>query len=348
MRSKFKKIIYLCICVFLLLLLTVIPNGAKKGALNGLVLCSEVIIPTLFPFAVLVLLLMNLDIAEILKPLEKITIPIFRLNSSQFTVFLLSLIGGYPIGAKLVSRLYEDGLCDKKSAQAMLHFCVNAGPAFIVLAIGQAFLGSKKIGYIFLASHIATSLILLLLSRRFLNPYIPTPKTTHKALTFSESFVMCVSDAAASTLNICAYVVLFSAFGSYLLQMPSLRRLFMLFEVTSALVYTKNIYEVSFLLGFSGICVWFQIISLTKNFGLKLLPFILSRLLHGSISTFLLFLLLKLFPITDMVISNNISFISRPLYSTVPVAASLSLMMLIFLISLFRKNYSRNLSNDIV
>ena len=109
------------------------PAISASGAKEGLMLCGSIIIPSLFPFTFCVMFINKSGILKFLKPLNPITQFLFHLNYYEFSLFLLSLIGGYPLGAKLLN---QSGINDKK-AKIMINYCINAGPAFVVLAVGK-------------------------------------------------------------------------------------------------------------------------------------------------------------------------------------------------------------------
>ena len=348
MKKHFKNLFFIITALIFLIFMVVYPNPCHSGALKGLILCGRVIIPALFPFTVCVLVLMRLNVSKYLSFLEKITKPIFNLSANQFAVFLLSLIGGYPVGAQLIEELSSSGEIDKKTARTMLCFCVNAGPAFIVLAVGDGILGSKSAGYCLLASHVAASFILTLLLRKSLHCN-QKPKITRKPdKSLSEIFVSATADASAAMLNICSYVILFSTVNAYLLQYPKLEPLVMLFEVTNGTALTNNIYIISFLLGFSGLSILLQVISVSKTNGVNLPLFISFKTLHGIISATLTYILLKLFPVHIDTISNNMNFSPTVFYSSAALAVSLLIMVILLIFSIFGENQGGKLREDMI
>lgn len=348
MKNSFKKIFLFAAGLSLIILMLLLPGVGRGGAADGLVLCGGVVVPSLFPFTFCVLLLMRSGIQEYLCRLDSITATLFRLNGSQFAVFILSLIGGYPVGARLVDELYSHHATDRKTAQALLCCCVNSGPGFTVLFAGEGILGSKSAGYCLLAAHILSSFILLILLRgRFCPCSIKKDKKMLSA-SISENFVSSAADAAASMLSICAFVILFSAVNAYILRFSSIRNLVYFTEVTGGITLTRNIYFIAFLLGFGGISVWFQVLSVTRSTGIDLPLFVLFRILHGTFSAALTAVLIKVFGVSVMTLSNGISFGTRTFYSTAGLAAALFIMVVIFFISLFGKNRSRNLSEDMI
>lgn len=310
------------------------PEICTDSAISGLVVCGRVIIPSLFPFTFCVLFILKSGILQQLKIPEALS------------VFLLSLIGGYPLGAKMIS---QSGI-EEKNRAVMLNFCVNAGPAFIILAVGNGIFNSQKIGIILFASHILPSLVMALIFRKSLiTTHPPQPQSR---LGLIDNFVSCAAESSATLINISGFVILFSVLSAYVgsisKQLPALKLLGMLLEVTNGISQTRNIYMISALLGFGGICIWCQVFSLSKNIKINYPQFVLSRIFHGASSAFLTYILIKITGISLPAVSNG-TFFSPSLFSdTAAVGISLVLMGIVLIISLCSKNYAGNIIEDIV
>ncbi len=331
-----KKTISLLVNFLVLSLAVLIlknPEICAKSAVSGLLLCGNVVIPSLFPFTFCVLFILKSGVTQKLK------IP------KTVSVFLLSLIGGYPLGAKMLSS--SD--IDSKTASRMLCFCVNAGPAFIILAVGNGIFASRKIGIILFVAHILPSLILAFLSRKAFK-FTQNRKCENTHLI--DNFVLSATESAATLINISSFVILFSVVSAYLTEfsvsMPFLKTIAMLTEVTNGVFKTTNVYTISALLGFGGISIWCQVFSLAKDIKINYLHFILCRFFHAISSAAFTYSLIKLFKITLPALSNNISFTFSPVASTVTVGISMLIMGIVFIISLVGRNFAGNILEDIV
>ncbi|MDO4608383.1 MAG: hypothetical protein Q4B40_04245 [Clostridia bacterium] len=339
-------------CIFLIIMLIISPEISHDGVIKGLLISANVIIPSLFPFTVCVLLLLKSQISIKNKFLNNLTYKLFGFEFDIFIIFVLSLIGGYPVGAKLISELYSQKSINKTAANILLIYCVNAGPAFILSAVGCGMFSSYKIGVILLLSHIFSSiLIAILLSAKLKKiKFNNTAKINTKS--FSEIFVSCVADATKSMIQICGFIVIFSAINAYLeyffKNYAIINKLTYFVEATSGISKTNNIIFVSFLLGFAGISIWFQIFSITKDIKIKYLNFIFGRFLHGTISSILTFSLLKIFKINITVFSSNSVITASCFCTNLSLSISLFIMLLIFLIYLSTKNSSRKIIDDMV
>lgn len=336
---------------FIFLILTN-PTACTKGAVNGILLCGYVIIPSLFPFTVCVMFILKSGVLRLLKPLSRITQRIFGIDAELFSVMLLSFIGGYPVGARLLSETAELKKITPKNAGIMLNYCINAGPAFIVLAVGSGIIGSKKIGYILLLSHILASFLIALISKKLIGKEPLLSQSTQPPINFADNFVLSTSTAASSVINICSYVILFSAINSYIdfysENIHLLKNFSYLLEVTNAVSLTDNIYLISFLLGFSGISVWCQVLSAARKIKINYPLFLIFRILHGVFSTAFTYLILKIFSVTVSTFSNGKSFDFSAYHTSLAVGISIVCLGITFIISLYSKKKGGNILEDLV
>jgi hypothetical protein len=293
-----------------------------------------------------VLFILKSRALKILNPCDFIFKSLFGLQSTTFSVFLLSLIGGYPLGAKMLN----DSEISKENACVMLNYCVNAGPAFIILAVGDGVFGSQKIGVILFMAHILPSFILALFFKRKIK--LADTKEPNSYINPVDNFVLSATTGAVTVLNICAFVILFSVITAYLNQLAQ-RYSFVYFpslflEVTNAVNQTKNIYLISAILGFGGISIWCQIVSLVKRFRINYFVFILCRIFHAISSALITFFSVKIFGIAIPTLSNGKIFSFSPFSKGVEVGISLLIMGIVLIISLKNKNFTGNMVEEIV
>ena len=345
----------LIILLFLLFTTSLIinPEISQNAIKNGLFISANVIIPTLFPFMFCVCMIIKYGFTLKNKFINKILFKIFGHNFDMFFVFLLSLLGGYPVGASLLTELKKRNIIDEKSQNIMLTYCVNAGPAFVVSVIGVNVLGSKTIGVLLLTSHIIASFLMavvcgLLLKRQNFKSNKIYPNTKK----FAEIIVESVNTATGNILKICSFITVFFAINAYLdlyfSNIPIIKYISFFTEVTSAVYRTKNITFISFLLGFAGLSIWFQIFSICNGKKINIITFALSRVLHGGISVVITKILLNVFEIKISTYSNNISVIKNNSYSGITLSISMTIMIIVFISYLYSKNNSGKILNDVI
>lgn len=304
---KLDKLFIILVFTILSTCLLVFSNAGSYGALVGLKLSYSTIIPSLFPFTVCALIIFECYLSQSIN-IKKIT----RLN--EIIIYLISLIGGFPVGAKLIEKAYVNKQISKSNAEFMLAFCVNSGPAFIIIVIGSGFLSSIKLGYLLFTANLLATLTLLI----FYIIYFPkheSKKVAPVSKSFSENFVSSTYEATQAILMICAYVVLFSTIIEIIKKIITVctvrNYLISLLEITNGIAYAENnIYYISFLLGFSGLCVHFQVISMCSTLKPNYFKFLLFRLIHGALNIFYVKELTKILKISTKTISlrNNIQF----------------------------------------
>ncbi len=328
------------ITIILMILFILFPSVQIKGVINGLILCSDVIIPSLFPFTALSLFLFGSGFISFLEPLiEKTANLLFKISGRNLGIFLVSFVGGFPVGARLIEEEYKSGNITKKLGENMLGYCVNSGPAFIIIGVGSAVLCSKELGVMLFISNLLASLFIAFLLRFFNKQIIKSDVSKVKANPLSDIFVESTAKASSSIIGICGFVILFSALIEVIKELPVQNviknALCSLLEVTNGTtIYSKKIYIIAFLLGFAGFSVHFQILSVLKTLKPNYIKFLLFRVLHGVFTTTFFYLALKIHPVSLPVINGNINFSGAISSISLPFAASLVLLCTVFLSSL--------------
>lgn len=353
--QKFSKKLTPLSAVFIAVLLIAIiaePKICTDGVAKGIMLCGNVIIPSLFPFTVCVLIILNSGALSHFGFIGVITEKLFCLTSEQFAVMLLSFIGGYPLGANMINELVKAGKISRANAKTMINYCVNAGPAFIVLVVGNTVLSSKKLGYILLVSHILAALTMSFALRfMFVGNSIPDKSKHSNNIPFSDNIVISTAKASAAVINICAYVILFSAVSNYIdilgKKIGFMKYLKYILEITVGISQTKNILLISFLLGFAGISVWCQVISAADEIKPNTAWFISARIFHGLISVVITAVILKLFKIGITTASYKIQ-TPKYYYSGFSLTVSMLITVIVFLISITGKKSCGKILKDLV
>ncbi len=364
--NKIPLYITSVIASILLIALVVAPQYSMIGAKNGLLLCGEILIPSFFPFLVFAGFLIESGlpkmVGKLFDPLFKL---LFKLPGSTASAFIVGILAGYPVGAKFVAGLYQKGLLTKSEAERSLCFCVNSGAGFIIGAVGAGILHSVSAGILLFTAHISASL-LIAFGSRFQSKKAgcgATPPVMAQNKSISEKFVFSVIDAGHTMLNICAFVILFSALTSILAGcqlIPALAQtlgglfggvgltahtfeslLTGLLEVTNgcaiagALPNMQTVVLIAALLGWSGLCVHCQVASAIAETDLSAKPYFLSRFVHAPLSVILAVFLFNLFPqciptFTEQSITPQVAFNSAP--------ASIALLVLISMLLLSNQN----------
>ena len=316
------------------------PSQASNGAYNGIECCINVLVPSLFPFMFLSSFSVIYGISQrIGKLFSNITISLFNLPSDAGVTILLSLVGGFPVGAVGINSLYKQGVISKKQAQRMLCFCVNSGPGFLISVVGAKLYGNPQVGIILTASQVFASVLtgiaLGRLSRKK-EPLIISSENTDNTLPFSESFISACKSACTGTAGLCSMVVLFSCFtelAHFFLKINPDSAIGIIFrcicEVTdgcTALAENRlPIYFASICAGFGGLCVHFQIFSSLSDIKINKQKFFLARATGGFLCGTVTYIICKIFPAYCDVFSNIQD--TSPKLSAVTYCGSIALII---------------------
>ena len=113
--------------------LVVFSSSNLYAAKNGLKLWANNVVPSLFPFFIATNLLSHTNIINLIsKKCNRIMRPLFNVPGESAYAFIMGLISGYPVGAKIVTDLRKANLCSKDEGERMLCFTNNSGPLFII------------------------------------------------------------------------------------------------------------------------------------------------------------------------------------------------------------------------
>lgn len=279
----------------ILLLEPAVIGAAVKSSVS---VCLEVMIPSLFTFTVLAVYLQESGLYRtMLKPLTFPLSKLLQLDEELCAVFILSNIGGYPVGARLLSRLAGCGRLSRRDAGRMLCFCYGSGPSFIISVVGQRVFGSAAAGGVIFAACFLTSLIIgIAVCRSGERIKLSSADTVYD---FSSGcFVSSVMSAARVMLTVCVMIVCFSsvtaiaelsgltsAAEALFSQMkaganssrifPALMEISRIQELLPSCSFTAPL--CGMLLSLGGVCVLLQICAIAES-KIPLKLFLLSRL----------------------------------------------------------------------
>lgn len=154
MKKGLNSIVIACIGLLALILDT---KTALSGATEGVELCIRTVIPSLFPFIFLSVML-NQAIMGMSMPFLKPLCHFLRIPEGAESLLLLGLLGGYPVGAQCCAEAVRYGNISRETGRRMLSFCSNAGPAFL-FGIGSTLFTSRWKCWVLWAIHILSALI---------------------------------------------------------------------------------------------------------------------------------------------------------------------------------------------
>lgn len=333
---KIKNITISLLIFFLFIMLLLFSNSAFYSAKKGIDLFIYNVIPSIFPFLVLSNILINSNIINtIQKIFNPLTKKLFNLPGIASIPIILGFISGYPIGAKITADLYTNKIITKEESERLLAFTNNSGPLFIVSFIGISLFNDTKTGFLLLATHIISAIIIGIflgfLSKRK-NRNIPafTPSENISHLNFNVIIVNSVKNAINTVLIIGGFIIFFSVIISilsnslffaylskpieYILSLFNFSNELLIpifqgsIELTNGIKYVASsdstyLYIISacaFLLGFGGLSIYMQLQAIIIDTNLSTRKYLICKLFHGILASIFTYLLIKYTPFFNL------------------------------------------------
>lgn len=342
-KGNIKNIFLIVICITVVFLPLYFSKNIFDGVALGIKICLSSLIPSMYIFMVIACFISVSKISKYFGDiLNFISIKLFKISGETFSIMLLSFIGGYPIGAKIISDKIKNNELTSKQGQYLLNFCVYCSPAFIISGVAEPLWNNKKIGFIIYLSQIITGVLIALICsfRRHEVIYI---KEKNAYNTFSNNLIYSVNNATKSMCTICSFVVLFFGIFSLidLLNIPNEYKTIIkgLMEVTSGcqVVQNSSLFEsiliINLFTSFGGVCVILQLVSMLHNCNINFIQFILIRCVFSLVSTIMVYFYIL---ISDIGVEcfSSVKRYSFHMYNASPISSVflivLSLMLLLF------------------
>lgn len=350
--KKVKNYIAGFLAVLYAFFLIVFVQDVTTAILNSVRVCLEVMIPSLYAFIVISGFIVSSGLYAVLsKPFGFIARYIFRIPGEYFSVFLIGSVGGYPVGAQLLSGMVRENKIDRNTASHMLSYCYLAGPAFICGIAGVRLFSDVRIGMLIFGAILGANLLTAFFTG--LSRPIPTRSSSETKLDMSfDRLIKSISSGAAGMFSICGIIVFFSSIICILDKLNVIRYAAGLaekimgltpadsvtavktfIEISNIASFTPGNYDLipitASLLSFGGLCVLMQIQGFASGV-LSTKRFYFSRIISMFISYFLCKILIVIFDIDPVYISVSGGIVPR---QNSPIPTIFLLIMTILLLS---------------
>ncbi|MDD4110468.1 MAG: hypothetical protein PHS54_02825 [Clostridia bacterium] len=324
-KTNIKNFILTLILILFICALVYSPEKFIKITLNGVLVWATIVLPALFPFMIFTKLLTSTGYIEnFSKGLSGITKKLYRVPGISSYVFFVSILSGYPLGAKITADLYDEGLITREEAHRICSFTSNSGPMFIVGSVGVGMLISETAGYIILISHILAAVINGLIYRKYKSKVIKeitSPKLIKSSKKEADIITKSMENSITSILLIGGFITIFfvimEIFSSLQVFYPITKLfsllgveesvtngvLFGFFEITkgcltiasSSISLSLKTILCSFIVSFSGISVFFQSFAFLNKFKISKAFFFLQKTTHAVLSVIIALILILIF-----------------------------------------------------
>ncbi len=270
-----------------MLILILDGKTALGGALKGVELCIRTVIPSLFPFFLLSILVTGVFMGGKL-PFAHFLGRLFRIPTGAESILIPAFLGGYPVGAQCIAQAVRAGQLGRDSGERMLAYCSNAGPAFLFGMVASLFPRQGMVWALWIIQILSALLVAQLFSRET------------GTVTLSPGNSLSLSAAMTSAIrvmaSVCGWVVLFRVIIAFLSRwilwlLPAAAQVTVmgLLELSNGCYALNAISDIPLrfllccgMLAFGGICVAMQTVSVIG--GLSPKYYFLGKLLQTAVS----------------------------------------------------------------
>jgi len=142
-----KRFLVVVCCLGFIALAFADVNGFVDAGRRGILLFGRNVLPVLFPFFFVSGLLVELGFFKG-----------FGRFGKAAPVFALSLLSGYPTGARLLGDLYKRGEITRQQAIRTATYTSTCSPIFIIATLGACFYQSTAVGVLVFTAHMLGAL----------------------------------------------------------------------------------------------------------------------------------------------------------------------------------------------
>lgn len=166
MKAKLKYAPACAVLLFFAAAILVFPQRYMAACFDGLCLWAECVLPSLFPFTVITLILIKIGALDsAAKPFKRFT-RVFNLPKVAPPLMIMSVCSGYPTGSKFISEYQSAGLLSQSDCKKLAPLCSACGPLFALGTIGGKAFHSAEAGIkLFVACLVSVTLTSLLYAK---------------------------------------------------------------------------------------------------------------------------------------------------------------------------------------
>lgn len=297
MKKKYQRVIVITLLFTILIFYLLNSSLVIKGVLEYTELFINKLFPVSFLFFVFSYLFIDYGIVELISSL-------FHINGSKFYIIFMSLISGFPSGAKYTVDLLNKGFISDKDANYLIKFTHFPNPLFILGSV-LSILNSQDDAFIMLIALILSNFFIAFLFRTKGKKIIFFKEK--KEVDFSTSLSKAIVSTIKVLVNIYGISVFFylivviicSFFSLPIFEYVLLNGLFDLtkgvFSTSLITNYNIRIILILVFISFGSISIHMQVNSIISNTKIQYKNFFMGRFLQALIAPIIFFLLKQIF-----------------------------------------------------
>ena len=338
-KTKIRKIFITASVAVIAILITVFSKEISASVVNSIHICVNAIIPSMFAFMAISSYIISSGLYRYISaPFYFLLNGIIKLDRQSFSIFLLSLIGGYPTGIKLISEITSQNKNYYAIAEKLIAICYCVSPPFAITMLGLGIFGSEEAGVIIYISNVLACITAAAVFTRI----FPINADNYSREEKSGGIIYSVNSTAASLITVCAVIIAFNVLltslqcviGLFSAEIPF--GILGIFEISNLLKIpgpsASLLPFISAASSLGGVCVLIQCGALSKKqFSLKY--FLIMRLPCAALSGFFTSIIMNFWEISIAAspISTSYSF-------TFSADKAVTLLLTVMCILIFLKN----------
>lgn len=307
MNKKFNSLLISLITIFFLINFLTNSNLLIKTFFYSISLWFYNVLPNIFIFFTLTDILNNYNFPYYLEKIfGKIIYKIYKLPSCTCYAIFMSMTTGFPGNSKLIKELLDKRKINEYEATRLLTMTHFSNPLFILYTIGNNFLNNQRIGIYILIVHFITNFFIGYIFRNIFNISTNNKKEINNSpLPFMTMLKVSINNTTNTLFNILGIIIFFSLFTTtinHYLNLNVYSNMFLggLFEITNGLnllsklninIITKAVIS-TFFISFGGFSIHMQIMSILHKYNVNYLVYFISRIIHGIISSIIIYIIL--------------------------------------------------------
>ncbi len=342
---KDRNLFITILCSLLIIQIILSPKLCIDGAINGVILFFYKVFPSLFSFLIVSNIIINCNgIYIYAKLFGKVLCSPLNLPRNCSFALIISMLCGYPLGAKYACDLYENDEIDNNTFTRLLNIASNSSPLFILGSVGISMFKNSVLGYILLLSNLISCFIMgfILPSKVSYN----NNNHIHNSITSNSNIgnilKRSIENSIKTCLSIGGFVTMFSVINGILehnlIFEIVTEKISNIFNISSSIIKGTilgiiemtngcnlittsdgNIYIkiliISFLFTFSGFSIISQVYSFTYKFKISMGKYIFRKIIHGIICAILSLFIFKIYE-SKLISKEIFSYYYSPIVSS--------------------------------
>lgn len=318
MKKNITNTIFIIFLLFICLLIIINSDDVINTVLFSFDIWYRSILPTLLPIFIISDLLIHYGFVSFLSEIFKNIIHIlFGINKSLSFIFIMSMISGFPSGAKYAKTLYDNKIINEYDVNRILLFTHFSNPLFLIGTLSITFLNCKKLGLLIIISQYLPNIIIgifLKNKKKISNEKVSLKKALNDMINSQDKKTLgCIlSEAITSSINslililgTMTFFLIITTLLNKIITIPNYYKTIIngMVEMTQGLKYIsllnislkiKSIISVM-LISFGGLSIHMQVMGILNDIKFSYQKYLLARICHSIMSGILMYILFDFF-----------------------------------------------------